>query len=447
MKRSNITPCRVLAFALFLVWLVLPGTSAAQKLSKQGLSWVAEIENRFAVQPGGQLSMHDISGDVTISTRDKSEVYIFEKRRMDVFTRGEAEEALKRAQAGYRQVGNTVEVDGSEFQRRWMESSFEVTVPTRFNVEVRTSGGDLRLSGLQGNMDLKTAGGDISVRETVGDAKLSTSGGDITIDRNEGTLRAVTAGGDIRAARIGRQARLTTSGGNIELVEVGGEVEASTAGGDIIVRDSKGKVAVTTSGGDIELQNVGGEVEAKTSGGDIQVRTTSDAVKVTTSGGDIVLADVGGPITAKTAGGDIKSQGSKGGIQAATSGGDIELLGVEGFIEASTAGGDVQAEMTLTDFSRDHHVRLRTSGGNVTLTLPEGLPASVNAVLKITERTREHYEIVSDFPLKITEEPEGIGRHRLARMLTATGDLNGGGDPIDIETTNGNIRIKKLRRP
>ena len=44
------------------------------------------------------------------------------------------------------------------------------------------------------------------------------------------------------------------------------------------------------------------------------------------------------------------------GIKASTSGGDIVLRQISGFIEASTSGGDVEAEMALTDFSKDHHV-------------------------------------------------------------------------------------------
>ncbi|MDZ7378239.1 MAG: DUF4097 domain-containing protein, partial [candidate division KSB1 bacterium] len=272
MKRTRFCLQRGVLLALCVASILGTDLCFAQKLSKQGRSWVAEIENRFTVQPGGKLSMHDISGDVSIGTWAKYEVDILERRRMDVFTQTEAEEAMKRAQQGYRQVGNVVEVDGSEFQRRWMESTFSVTVPMRFDVEVRTSGGDLRLSDLQGTISLKTAGGDITVRKTVGDTELSTSGGDITIEGNEGALKAATAGGDIKASRIAQRAKLTTSGGDIWLVDIGGEVEASTAGGDITVRETKGRVVVSTSGGDIVLQNVGGEVEAKTAGGDIQVR-------------------------------------------------------------------------------------------------------------------------------------------------------------------------------
>jgi len=436
-----------IALLLCAAWAALPSTSWAQKLTKQGRRWVAEIENRFAVQPGGRLLMHDISGDVTIRSWDKPEVYIVERRRMDVFTKAEAEEALKRAQACYRQMGNTIEVDGSEFHRRWMESSFEVQLPAPFDVDVTTSGGDLSLAGVRGAIKLKTAGGDITMLDAAGDAELSTSGGDIVVNGNDGVLTASTAGGDIRASRITQRAKLTTSGGDIALEQIGGSVEASTAGGDIVVRECKGGARLKTSGGDIVLVGAGGEVEATTAGGDIEVRTSTGAVKASTSGGDVSLFDIGGPIIAKTAGGDIRSRTIKGGVQASTSGGDIELRGVEGFIEVSTAGGDLYGEMTLSDFSVPHHVRMRTSGGEVTLAIPEKLPATVQAVLKITERANDKYEILSDFSLTIREESGGgWGRH-IEKVITATGDLNGGGDRIELETTNGTIRIRKLHTP
>ena len=61
----------------------------------------------------------------------------------------------------------------------------------------------------------------------------------------------------------------------------------------------------------------------------------------------------------------------------------------------------------------------------------------VSAGLKISWRADRDYQIYSDFPLSI----EGEGSDR----ITAKGEINGGGDIIDIRTTNGDIYIKKLK--
>ena len=47
------------------------------------------------------------------------------------------------------------------------------------------------------------------------------------------------------------------------------------------------------------------------------------------------------------------------------------------------------------------------------------------------------YQIHSDFPLSIKDEDRN--------SITAKGDINGGGDSIQLNTTDGDIYIKKLK--
>ena len=127
------------------------------------------------------------------------------------------------------------------------------------------------------------------------------------------------------------------------------------------------------------------------------------------------------------------------GIEVKTSGGDIELKDIQGFIEAATSGGDVEAEMTLKDFSKDHHVELKSSGGDLTLWIPEKLPATIRAEIKLSRSSwgSKDYNIYSDFPLQKEKEN--------GDYIRCQGKINGGGDLINLQTSNGNIRINKLK--
>ena len=101
--------------------------------------------------------------------------------------------------------------------------------------------------------------------------------------------------------------------------------------------------------------------------------------------------------------------------------------------------------MTLKDFSKDHHIELKSSVGNITLHIPEKLPATIKAEIKLTgfaSRTKE-YNIYSDFPLNA--EQSGDEEYRGEILISKDGKINGGGDLIYLRTTNGNINIKKLR--
>ncbi|MBD3288436.1 DUF4097 family beta strand repeat protein [candidate division KSB1 bacterium] len=411
-----------------VIALLVPALIFAQELKKEGRYYVAEITKEFDVDKGGSLVMEDVQGDVTITTWNKNTVSIYEIRRMDVFTKAEAEAVLKESQAIYKKDGNTIRIGGADSYRSYMNSKFEIKLPAEFDVDVGTRGGDVSVTSLKGTTKIRTSGGDIELIKVNGDVQAKTSGGDVKIVENT------------------KQAQVKTSGGDVEILDVYGEVQAKTSGGDIIIKNNKARVEAKTSGGDVMLENVGAEVEVATSGGDIEVDGSAGDIEVATSGGDVELMNIKGQAKARTSGGDIEANTVLKGVDVSTSGGDIELKDIQGFIDASTSGGDIEAEMTLKDFSKDHHVELKSSGGNITLWIPDKLPATIKAEIKLTgfaSRTKE-YNVYSDFPL----ESEDVGdeeNYRGEFMISKDGKINGGGDLIYLRTTNGNINIRKLQ--
>lgn len=425
MKKNHLISVFVLLFCMFI--LIPEVTFSQEKLRKEGRYFIADIEKSFDVKKGGDLVMEKIRGDVEITTWGKNTVKIHEIRKMDVYTEAEAKAVLKETDTIYKKSGNTITIGGEGSYRSYMSSKFNIILPAEFNVDIYTSGGDISISDLKGTVELKTSGGDIDLIRIDGAVTAKTSGGDVTVKENK------------------QSAQITTSGGDIEISDVMGEVEAKTSGGDITVENNKARVNARTSGGDIELKNIGAEVDAHTSGGDIIVDGANGELEVSTSGGDIDLRNIKDVIKAKTSGGDIEAADVINGIYATTSGGDIDLDNIQGFIEAKTSGGDVEAKMTLKDFSKDHHVDMKSSGGNLTLYIPEKLPATITAVINIRGSSWRDYDIYSDFPLTSKKETDQDTRGRREEIIHSEGKINGGGDPIYLETTNGNITIKKLR--
>ena len=425
MKRNIFISIIIVSLCLAML---MPALSFSQeKLRKEGRYYIADIEKTYDVKKGGNLVMEKIRGDVVITTWDKNVVQIHEIRKMDVYTEAEAKAVLKESDALYQKTDNTIKVGGEDNYRSYMSSKFEVVLPAEFNVDIGTSGGDISVTELKGKVDLKTSGGDIDLIRIDGIVTAKTSGGDVTVSENKQSVA------------------IKTSGGDVKISDVMGEVDAITSGGDITVENNRAKVSVKTSGGDIELKNIGAEVDAHTSGGDITVDGTNGALEVSTSGGDIDLKNIKDVINAKTSGGDIEAMNVLNGIYAATSGGDVDLDDIRGFVEAKTSGGDVEAKITLKDFSKDHHVNMKSSGGSLTLYIPEKLPATITAVINIRGASWQDYDISSDFPLTSKKESEEANSGRREEIIRSEGKINGGGDLINLETTNGNISIKKLK--
>ncbi len=417
----------LISLTLCLFILIPALTFSQEKLRKEGRYYIADIEKSYDVKKGGDLVMEKIRGDVYITTWNKNQVQIHEIRKMDVYTEAEAKAVLKKNDVIYQKTGNTIKVGGEDNYRSYMSSKFKVVLPTEFNIDIGTSGGDISVTELKGKVDLKTSGGDIDLIRIDGFVSAKTSGGDVTVKENK------------------KSVVIKTSGGDVEITDVMGEVEAKTSGGDITVENNKARVNARTSGGDIKLRNIGAEVDAHTSGGDITVDGTNGELEVSTSGGDIDLKNIKDVIKAKTSGGDVEAAGVINGIYATTSGGDVELDDIQGFIEAKTSGGDVEAKMTLTNFSKDHHVNMKSSGGNITLYIPAKLPATITAVINIRGSSWRDYDIYSDFPLTSKKQKDKDREGRREEIIRSEGKINGGGDQIILETTNGNITIKKLQ--
>ncbi|MFA6599271.1 MAG: hypothetical protein WCS69_16230 [Ignavibacteriaceae bacterium] len=356
-------------------------------ITQAGLSQ-DRITKNFQVKKGDNLSVK-VTGDVKVESWSKDEVYV-EVTGLD---KSDAED-LKISQDG-----NTIQV-----VLRENEASFSIKTPEQFNLEIRTSGGDLSCLGkFYGNITGSTAGGDIRVETVKGNVSMTTAGGDITTGDINGDLKVATAGGDIHVGTIS------------------GEGKLSTSGGDITVAGSNRSLSLSTSGGDIKVGNVNGDLSASTSGGDIGVGNVNGVAKLNTSGGDIKLA------------------GAKGTTKVNTSGGDIKLENLYGSVKANTSGGEVYVELD-PDGSDDS--KISSSGGNIKLLIPENAKATIEAVIKVHSKNdlKGRYTITSDYKLENYNVDED------SREITASVNLNGGGKLIKLNTSSSKIEILKWNK-
>ena len=177
---------------------------------------------------------------------------------------------------------NLVEIiaDKSSSLTSWFSGirlKYEIKVPSKFNVDVSTSGGDIKLGGVSGTAKLNTSGGDVWADRVEGNLDVSTSGGDISLICSGTEIVAHTSGGDIKLKYSGPNhgIDLSTSGGDIQVElpsDFDAAMELSTSGGDVSCNLTMNN-ASKLSGHKIvaDLNNGGMEFNAHTSGGDIDV--------------------------------------------------------------------------------------------------------------------------------------------------------------------------------
>src|SRR5512143_1147974 len=215
----------------------------ALTLCAAGAMGETTIHRTLKLAPGGKLVLETSLGAVTVhgSSQPDARITVTAQRDLnDLLTfHFEEEPGLARITARSRHL-----ITWSTGQVR-----FEIEVPVRTQTDVRTAGGAIQESGLEGAAKLETSGGSIEVRDLTGDLDAHTSGGAIRIANVRGRSRVETSGGGISGSDISGPVHAETSGGPVELERIAGDIQAHSSGGGIRIREAGGSVRAETSGG------------------------------------------------------------------------------------------------------------------------------------------------------------------------------------------------------
>lgn len=373
--------------AVLILVLLISGTLTATD-SGEGRT------KSFKITPGGLLSVNLQVGDINIQTWDKDEV--------QVKVEGLGEDAFKNLEINLNGNELTVryENDGDETED---EVTFTFTVPPKFNLDLKTMGGNISLkNNITGNVSIDTYGGEINAKNIFGTAKIETKGGDIRLDEINGDCNVNTYGGDISISLInGKNAKVSTNGGDIN-------IKKSTAG-----------VSAKTYGGNITVGELGGDSELITYGGDVSVGTTKGDIKMDTYGGNL----------------ELKS--AKGKVNGKTNGGDITFKNIDGSVDLKTMSGTIAVELNPSPNSES---RISTNSGSIELTLPASAKTTVEARIHVQgwwKNAEDDYNIHSDFDSQSYTTDEDT--HDIVGIYK----VNGGGSRIILKSVNDEIQIKK----
>jgi hypothetical protein len=347
-------------------------------------------EKKFNVSKGGKLIVDINNGNIHINTWDKNQLVL----------KTDADDDGPGNKLEINQSGNNITINGAH---NFSGSDLQISVPYEFNfqietdagtvifkgnitgnVDVKTSGGDIKSDNIYGSLDANTFGGNITTMNIKGQTKLNSGGGDIKVGDIEGDLVLKTGGGNVKVGKVNKTLKLRTGGGNISVVEIGNVAEVVTGGGNIIVDKSDNKIEITTGGGDIKLNAPYGEIIARTGSGSIHVQNAFNKMNVNTGSGD--------------------------------------------------------AEISLTSAYKGNS-EIKSGNGNVILYLPASIHATVIAKVNSWDAGDEEgnniENIKSDFKVSTVDKKGDTGQ------VVAVYQINGGGNNINIYVSNGNVELKK----
>lgn len=170
-------------------------------------------------------------------------------------------------------------------------------------------------------------------------------------------------------------------------VPTGAHVTISTASGDVDVRGIGGPVRVDALSGDVEIHQIGGQVFARTTSGDISVSSVATSLDAYSSSGDIEAKD----LTADTA-----------------------LVTDSGSIDAA-----------FDSWSAVHQVRMKSSSGDVSITVPRGAGFAIDA-------STSSGSMDSNLRLPIDDRDSGAAVHA---------QVGSGATKVQLATSSGDIDV------
>ena len=225
--------------------------------------------------------------------------------------------------------------------------------------------------------------------------------------------------------------------GRFELINVNGRIHAEPADGAEIVVE--GRRTAKGSSDEAAKANLA-KLEIREEVGETRVRVESRPPRLSgfNSGHEIewtVKVPKGVIVDLRTVNGGVRLNGLSGEIHAKTTNGGVKGMGlIVDTIDASAVNGGIEIELGAPLDAVDS-VELQTVNGGISLALPVESKATI-AARAVNGGVRTNN-------LDIAKEDRGREMGPTRRL---NGTLNGGGAKVNLNTTNGGVRIERSGR-
>lgn len=222
------------------------------------------IEERFPVGPRPQLTVSNVSGQISVRAGADSEIVMRATKHGSM--RATENTYIDRGQSGNRvniQTKSRREHERGMFNfgRNLGSVDYDIEVPRSCEVRVKAVSADVRIDGTGAPVGVRTVSGNIVVKDVSGESDITAVSGDVECRDVTGDLTLRTTSGD--ATVTGGQLRrfnLNTVSGDFTIetpLAVGEHYFAKTVSGDlqlIVPPDTAATVTMRTLSGDVQSE-------------------------------------------------------------------------------------------------------------------------------------------------------------------------------------------------
>lgn len=293
--------------------------------------YTEESERTVPMDADGYFTIGNISGNITITSWNRSEARIHAKKVARTDDEEEAKEAFGEVTIEIDEHSGDVEVrtrypdwrDGGWGNRTHVSVYYEVSLPEKAMVRANSVSGNVEVSDIQGEVEANTVSGAVLVR-AIGNR-----------------VRAKSVSGDVEAQDLKGDSVLESVSGSIEARAITGDVEANTTSGRIELRDiTARRLSAKTTSGTVTFE---GAIVAQ---GRYEMESLSGSIRLT------IPSDAAFELHAKTFSGSIESD-----LPVTLRGAVSSRHGRQKSLDGAVNGGG--AEVELSAFSGSIQIRTR----------------------------------------------------------------------------------------
>jgi hypothetical protein len=148
------------------------------------------IEKTFQVTPGGQFILQADRGSVDVKTDQTDQVQVHVFRKVGGGSKANVDELFANHEVTLTQNGNKILVVAKNkinkhfswgINRPRLEVRYVINIPKKFDVELKTAGGNIQLADLDGQALARTSSGSIKIAHVSGKVDAADAGGDIFV--------------------------------------------------------------------------------------------------------------------------------------------------------------------------------------------------------------------------------------------------------------------------
>jgi len=237
-------------------------------------------EFSVSVPPERKCEIQTKNGFIHCEAGDVDEIQVAAKVSAKAKTREQAEADLERITIERAEIDEIAQVIAKVPERVDGSVAFTVTVPKDLEMDVKTSNGQIKLTGLTRDTSARTSNGEVILTDCEGAAEVRTTNGRVTLDGSHfEQVDAITTNGavKVRGRLAAGEHQLQTSNGSIRVETTGPPVKvtASTSNGRIRANGKKVKSGETIVLGTLDADSSGAgesaELTLRTSNGSIDV--------------------------------------------------------------------------------------------------------------------------------------------------------------------------------